>query len=320
MRFAAFRWLALWGGLAFASGYAGANSWSGTWKLDEHLSQPVGPSFIYTQARSGEYTVNTGDHILRFFCDGKEYPTLPQHSLICTQSGSRSMQMIYKANGQIVSHATRTLSPDDKVLTVTSGLGATETKELRRDSYQRTSASTGFVGAWTNKDQASVRPPVLIIAKTGPILSLSFPVNEQHTDVPLNGTDAPIQGIATGVHATLSALPRGNRELLTEQKLDGRIVRDGTLTLTPDGHTLIQETWRPENPSVKERLKRMRRERLGMLTAFYAGVDAVAAGLREKGWEFLDWTTAGPLARRFVTGPSTDKATLAAFAQDLAAL
>jgi threonine aldolase len=48
--------------------------------------------------------------------------------------------------------------------------------------------------------------------------------------------------------------------------------------------------------------------------------DALAAGLRARGWEFLDWTVAGPLARRFVTGPSTDKAALAAFAQDLAAL
>ena len=48
--------------------------------------------------------------------------------------------------------------------------------------------------------------------------------------------------------------------------------------------------------------------------------DGLAAGLRARGWEFLDWTTAGPLARRFVTGPSTDKETLAAFAQDLAAL
>jgi alkylation response protein AidB-like acyl-CoA dehydrogenase len=34
-------------------------------------------------------------------------------------------------------------------------------------------------------------------------------------------------------------------------------------------------------PSVKARLKRMRRERLGMLTAFYAGVDAVAADAPE---------------------------------------
>jgi putative acyl-CoA dehydrogenase len=33
-----------------------------------------------------------------------------------------------------------------------------------------------------------------------------------------------------------------------------------------------------EMPSVKARLKRMRRERLGMVRAFYAGVDAVAAG------------------------------------------
>lgn len=45
--------------------------------------------------------------------------------------------------------------------------------------------------------------------------------------------------------------------------------------------------------------------------------DAVAGQLREKGWEFLDWNIAGALARRFVTGPSTDTATLAAFAQDV---
>ena len=36
-----------------------------------------------------------------------------------------------------------------------------------------------------------------------------------------------------------------------------------------------------EMPSVKARLKRMRRERLGMLTSFYAGVDAVAADAPE---------------------------------------
>ena len=207
MRYAAFGWLALLGGLAFASACTTPNSWSGTWKLDEHLSQPVGPTFIYTQAPSGEYMVNTGDHVFRFFCDGNDYPTLPQRSLVCTQSGSRSMQMIYKANGQIVSHAIRTLSPDGKVLTVTSATGAAGTEEVRSDSYQRTSASTGFVGAWTNNDQSSLRPPVLIITKTGPLLSVSFPGNKQHTDIPLNGKDAVIQGNATGVHAILSAVP-----------------------------------------------------------------------------------------------------------------
>ena len=60
---------------------------------------------------------------------------------------------------------------------------------------------------------------------TGTILSLSVPENNQHTDIPLNGMDAPIKEIATGVHATLSAVPRGDRELHTEQELDGRVVR-----------------------------------------------------------------------------------------------
>jgi hypothetical protein len=34
---------------------------------------------------------------------GLRYPTLPQHSLVCTQAGPRRMQMIYKVNGQAVS-------------------------------------------------------------------------------------------------------------------------------------------------------------------------------------------------------------------------
>jgi hypothetical protein len=255
MRYGVFGCLALWSGLAFANGHAAPNSWSGTWRLDQHLSQPVGPSFIYAQASTGEFTVNAGDHVYRFFCDGKDYPTLPQHSLVCTQAGPRRMQMIYKVNGQAVSHALRTLSPDGEVLTVTATTnGSTGSKEVRTVSYQRTSASTGFEGAWTDKDQSDFRPPVLVIVETGPILRVSFPDKKQHTDIPLNGTDAPIQGITPGVHATLSAVPRGERELHTEQKLDGRVVRDSTLTLTPDGHTLIQETWRPENPSIKERL------------------------------------------------------------------
>jgi hypothetical protein len=102
MRYGVFGCLALWSGLAFANGHAAPNSWSGTWRLDQHLSQPVGPSFIYAQASTGEFTVNAGDHVYRFFCDGKDYPTLPQHSLVCTQAGPRRMQMIYKVNGQAV--------------------------------------------------------------------------------------------------------------------------------------------------------------------------------------------------------------------------
>ena len=170
------------------------------------MGQPIAPTFIWTQASTGEYTVNTGDHFFRFFCDGREYPTLPQHSLVCTEDDPHSMKMIYKVNGREVSHALRALSPDGEVLVVTATENGSTGPKVRTVSYQRTSASTGFVGAWTDKNQSDSRPPVLLMAETGSVLRLSFPGKKQHIDIPLNGTDALIQGITPGVHATLSAV------------------------------------------------------------------------------------------------------------------
>lgn len=255
MRYGVFGCLALWSVLAFASGHAAPNAWSGTWRLDQHLSQLIEPTFIWTQASTGEYTVNTGDHTFRFFCDGKDYPTLPQHSIKCTLQSPRSMQMIYELNGVMVSQAQRTLSPNGEVLTVAATrLGSKGLRDVITASYQRTSLSTGFSGAWTDRDQANLRPPVLIITKTGTMLRLSVPSKKQYTDIPLNGTDAPIHGIPPGVHATLSLTPNGDHEFHIEQKHDGQVVRDNDLRLTPDGLTLIQETWRPDNPRNKDRL------------------------------------------------------------------
>jgi hypothetical protein len=247
--------MVLLNGLALAMGSAAPRSWVGTWRLDESRSQPIGPTFIYTRALNGQYTVNTGDHVYRFFCDGKDYPTVPQHSVSCTESTHLSMQMTYKISGQTTGHAVRTLSPDGGTLTVTStSVSPNDSKQVHLVSYRRISVSTGFVGAWVDTDQSAQRPPLFVITETGLILHLNIPGKNQHTDIPLNGADAQIQGLSSGVHATLSAKKIGEGELFVEQKLDGRVLRDTSMTMSQDGRTLIQEVWRPENPSQKERL------------------------------------------------------------------
>ena len=99
----------------------------------------------------------------------------------------------------------------------------------------------------------------------GPVRHLSFPGKKQHADIRMTGVAAPIQGLVPAVHASLSAKRQGPRELLVEQKLDGVAVRETSMVLTQDGHTLIQKTWRPEYPSSKELLVYQDNEPLGDL-------------------------------------------------------
>ena len=95
-----------------SKGFAAPGAWAGTWKLDEALSQPIGPTFTYTQSSTGEYVVNTGDHLFRFFCNGQDYPTLPHHSMSCVQPNPVSMDMVYRLDGKEISRSHRELSQD----------------------------------------------------------------------------------------------------------------------------------------------------------------------------------------------------------------
>lgn len=93
----------------------------------------------------------------------------------------------------------------------------------------------------------------------------------------------------TGGRAELIGKPREGLAILVDEILSVSRLHVAAAALGFASRALLEaETfaaWRVaygrkigEMPSVKARLVRMRRERLGMLNAFYAGVDAVAAG------------------------------------------
>jgi putative acyl-CoA dehydrogenase len=95
-----------------------------------------------------------------------------------------------------------------------------------------------------------------------------------------------------GAHAELIGKPREGLAILVNEILSVSRLGVAGAALGFGSRALLEaETfaaWRTaygkkigDMPSVKARLKRMRRERLGMLTAFYAGVDAVAADAPE---------------------------------------
>jgi hypothetical protein len=48
--------------------------------------------------------------------------------------------------------------------------------------------------------------------------------------------------------------PETPQRLLTVQKLNGKVITHGVLTLSSDGRSITEETWKLEAPSVKTRL------------------------------------------------------------------
>src|ERR1035441_10581499 len=107
--------------------------------------------FSITKTATGEYHEESGGSGYDFGCDGKDYATIPNHTISCTQRTTYVMDTTAKENGQEGGIAHWELSADGKTLTIRSTPAQAKASEKPTEvSYVRTSGSAGFVGAWRN--------------------------------------------------------------------------------------------------------------------------------------------------------------------------
>ncbi|HTC42113.1 MAG TPA: hypothetical protein VK703_11095 [Candidatus Acidoferrales bacterium] len=85
-------------------------------------------------------------------------------------------------------------------------------------------------------------------------LHIAFSGTGEYADVPLYGSDAPMHGPGTPQELTLAVRVIGSRELLTRKKFGGKLADEGSLKLSTDGRTLIEEYWNPKRPERKATL------------------------------------------------------------------
>ena len=231
------------------------NFWSGIWKLNEAKSSPQGASYSMTRSPQGEYTiVNTG-YTYSFRCDSKDYPMHGQDSVSCVHEDSTTMVMVSKRNGKILASRRLELSKDGTTTTSHITLiHADGFKEEKTRMYVRFNASTGLEGLWKDTDRSNEEPKSMVTTLTSSTFRVAFPDIKQFTDMKIDGTDTPIQGLASGSKVTNAAKMESPLKMSTIQKIDGVTTKQGSLELSPDGKTLIQETWRTGSPSVRSRL------------------------------------------------------------------
>ena len=223
------------------------NLWSGAWHLDQSLSQAAGPDFAEQLTPEGEYQVTSARFSYSFRCDGKEYPEGVDRSLVCLHGTSFATDTVLKIGGKIVSRNHTEISPDNNQLIITTR--PTESSAVKTHSFRRVSGSTGLSGSWQDTDDSHRAPKVMITTLSGSIFRLDLPTVQQTTEMNLDGTDAPTRGISKQERVTLSAKPNGQRKLAMIQKFDGVDVAESSLTLSPDGRSLILKSWRPGHPN-----------------------------------------------------------------------
>jgi hypothetical protein len=80
-------------------------------------------------------------------------------------------------------------------------------------------------------------------------LHIAFVESGQFSDLPLDGSDATMHGPGVSQGVTMAIKPRGSREFITLRKFNGQIINEGSLKLSGDGRTLVEEYWRPDRPS-----------------------------------------------------------------------
>jgi hypothetical protein len=165
------------------------------------------------------------------------------------------MDVRERDNSKTVNTIHREVSSDGQSLiqTITNVQEHGPNKSIRK-VFTRSSRPSGIAGDWTDPKELDRQPQVLITSVNGAGLYLSFPTEKEYVDLPLDGSEAPLHGTYTGARATLSAKPESAGQILILEKVNGVIVKNGTLTLSPDGQAITEETWRLDSPAVKTRL------------------------------------------------------------------
>lgn len=238
-----------------ALGCSGASPvWDGTWKLNESKSSIPGPSFLITISPAGEYHYDNGTYSYSFRCDGKEYSTRPNRTISCLQTSAFVIDTTSKENGAKVATAHWELSADGKMLSIKgTSVQADGSVKPREIAYSRTSASIGFAGGWSNTKRLESRPQ-LLLALNERSLHIAFSESGQYIDAPLDGSDAPMHGPGVPQGLTMAIRPHGPQEFLTLKKVGGQIINQGSLRLSADGRTLVEESWGPGTPDQKATL------------------------------------------------------------------
>lgn len=213
------------------------NPWNGSWKIDRSTLKYDGPTVSIATDADGFTVTRSGEASPKVVCDGKPNAPVNGTTTTCNKSGN-SYELENTRDGKPVSKAKMELSSDGKTLTRTFDVTPPDDSPFTITSTsRRLSGGPGLAGTW--KETAfteSQDTGVLTVQIDGDSVGFKETDNDKPVTCKLDGTPTTISGTRT-----MSVKQDGPRTLKVTYSNDGKVVRENTFVLSPDGKT-VHET------------------------------------------------------------------------------
>jgi hypothetical protein len=236
------------------SALAADSPFAGNWKLNVEKSKSTGDTFTYSATATGYHYSNGATIEYDFAADGKDYPMLADRTIAWTTSGENAWDSVVKdGKGTVLSKSHRVLSKDGKRLSISyTSYRPDGTTGDGSDQYVRLSGGPGLAGKWKDVKSKEAGSSMIIAVPSPGQVSVEYPGYKQTVAGPADGTPLAVKGptVPAGVLRSYKAM--GPNKWSHTTTLNGKLWRQGEITVSADGKTLTDVSWIPGKASEKD--------------------------------------------------------------------
>jgi hypothetical protein len=216
------------------------NPFVGTWKLNQAKSHLTGDTVTYSPAADGAIKETNAAGSYTFKTDGRPYTTPFDSSVTWKQTGPSTWTTEDRQKDTLLATDIISVSEDGKTMTIIS-TGTNPDGKAFRDTevLTRLEGGKGLLGTWKSEKVKSSTSPVMEFAANGPDgIAWIFPEIKARLDLKFDGKDVAPVGPTVPAGLTIAATKINARSFSFVDKMNGKALFKGTLTVSPDCKTL----------------------------------------------------------------------------------
>jgi hypothetical protein len=212
-----------------------SNAWNGSWNMDRSSLQYDGPTIAIATDPTG-YTITRGDKTdPKVVCDGKPNPPNDGATTTCTKTADGYALENTRAD-KSTSKVKVVISPDGKTMTRTADITPPEGSPFTMTFVSTKVGGSGNTAQWKETSfNESQDTGVLSVKNNGDSIDFKESDNDKPITCKLDGTPTNIGGTRT-----MSCKLDDAHTLKVIYSNDGKVQRENTFVLSPDGNTVTE--------------------------------------------------------------------------------
>jgi hypothetical protein len=217
------------------------NPFVGTWKIDFSQSKLTGQTVTFTPEAAGKVRITEGGRSYSFKPDGSDATNSFGETEQWTKVDDHTWQSVTKTGPETVTDTWK-VSDDGKMLDVSaSGTRPNGDQINESTSFTRVVSGKGLFGKWRSTKVSDNTPTTRQFDANGDNgLIWNIPEIKASVNLKFDGKDVAPTGPTVPDGLTIAATKIGPRSIELTEKMKGKVVFRGRLTISSDGKTMTQ--------------------------------------------------------------------------------